>query len=161
MRGIWTPLPWWRSLDAHHKTAYSTLALALVTLPLAAATVLLAFLNRAILNEMRAGERPIVWLSNVRSQPFFVPATVPSDKGRIFWDFGWTNFGKSPAVEVQFTRTILTGIESFKMPPLASGAPIAPTQYDQTRANSQSDLSQTDFETLMRTNDEGSSRCPR
>src|SRR4051794_22843120 len=89
------------SMDAHRVTAYSTMALALVTVVLAGATVFLAISNNDVVKEMRASERPLIWVGDF-GQPFFAPVTVPSDKGKILWDYGWTNFGKSPAINVKF-----------------------------------------------------------
>ena len=90
----------------------------------------------------RAGERPIVWLdmNTGRSPPLFYPKDPTSDEGAIFWTFGWHNYGRSPAIHVNFSRTILIEGDSFQLPELAAGVPIAPNQSENTTANSKPNI---------------------
>ena len=71
------------SVDAYRVTAYSTMALALGTIILAGATVFLAISNNDILKEMRASERPLVWVTDF-GQPFFFLSLCHRIKAKFF-----------------------------------------------------------------------------
>jgi len=100
----------------------------------------------------RAEQRPIIWLTNNLGSPQYVNPTNNPGGGQIAWQWHYTNYGKSPALQLTFHQLIKIEdkIEEgygYKGPSV--GAPVPTNKEDMAEIASQPDISAEQFKKLM------------
>jgi hypothetical protein len=102
-------------------------------------------------------QRPYIWLTSDRGGPKFVPVP-PGTEGYIFWDWHYTNYGKTPAYGIRANQEMQIGDNATRRKRVFSGAskpgpPLPPTKDDFTTAMSKSKITSQEFQRLMRIED--------
>lgn len=129
-----------------------------LTVIIAAASILAAVSAWCALKTTRdifiADQRPIIWLTNHNATPAFY-ITPGKDTGQIMWNWEYTNYGKSPAIEVRYETYMsldnapyaLTFGTDEKRPNV--GAPIPPGKIDWDTVISKPGISAAEFARLL------------
>ena len=85
-------------------------------------------------DRFRTDERPYVWVtSNGVGAPKFIPGAGNPAEGQVIWSWHYTNYGKTPAYNIQWRHYMsIDGgpfLLSYRMSPGGDkGAPLPPTQ---------------------------------
>jgi hypothetical protein len=101
-------------------------------------------------------QRPYMWVTNVLGSPEFVRNGPNSNTGQITWTYHFTNYGKTPALGIQYREFIKLGDNPF-VPTYASrlegvGAPLPPTKDDFDTVVSEPGITPAQLAQLLETN---------
>ena len=81
-------------------------------------------------------QRPYIWLMNALGSPRFIlnGNNPSSDAGQVVWDYHFTNYGKTPAIDIDLQQFIKLGdgpfVKSYGNYSSNKGAPLPPTKDD-------------------------------
>ena len=104
-------------------------------------------------DQFREDRRPYIWLTKTGlGGPTFIPNLKDPKSGQVTWDWHWTNYGKTPALDIKYTQSIKVGerpymkshgsVESF-------GAPLPPEKDDFSTVVSDPGVTPIEFNDLM------------
>ncbi len=101
----------------------------------------------------RHDQRPYIWLTNELGSPRIVsPRAGQSATGQVIWTYHFTNYGKSPALNVRFYQYIKIGDRGFTSSYGAKeehrGAPLPPNQ-DSIATVVSDEISREEFNQLL------------
>jgi hypothetical protein len=106
-------------------------------------------------DQFRQEQRPYIWLTNSLVSPEFIrqSGNPRSPAGQIIWGYHFTNYGRTPALGIEFEEFMKLGdgpfIKTFMEPRQSIGAPLPPNKDDFSTVVSEPGITPTRFAQLV------------
>jgi hypothetical protein len=106
-------------------------------------------------DQFREDRRPYIWLTKTGlGAPMFIPNIRDPRTGQVVWDWHYTNYGKTPALDIRYTHYMKLGERSYAKSNAAPsggsvGAPLPPDKDDFSTVVSVPGITPAEFNELM------------